>query len=91
MTEYIDSSTEWHHTEGMIPLTIHFHFYKGPEILMNEEGLGKTYRDMSRLVVTNVIMDHESVFHDLTDFIPSWEEFDEFCAELHYILTNDCE
>jgi len=58
---------------------------------MNEDGLGRSYRDMSRLVVTNVIMDHESVFHDLTHFIPSWEEFDEFCAELHYILSNDCE
>lgn len=93
MTEYLDSSAEWHHTEGVEPLIIHFHFYKGPEIPMGptEDGLGMRYRDMSRLVVTNVILDHESVLFDLNHFIPSWEEFDDFCEELHYILSNDCE
>ena len=55
------------------------------------DGAGFRYRDMSSLVITDVILEHESVLHDLGHFIPSWEELDDFCADLHYMLSNDCE
>ena len=93
MLEYTESSHDWEHTPGEEPLRIFYHFYKGPELPFGptEDGFGQSYVDMSRLVVVDVLLQHESVLYHLDEFIPSWEDYFDEINELLYLLTTDCE
>lgn len=90
--KYIEDSIEWKHEAVDEPLRIFFHFYDLPEVAMGDtpDGLGDRYREMSRLVITDVLYQHESIFSQLSHWIPSWEEWDEFVGELDYMLKGDC-